>query len=141
VELALISPVMVLLVFGILDLGRAYRLHIQLENGAREGAAFAQLYPNQASCASKRDVEDRVIAEEPALSGTPGFAIAVFGEDSAGNMVPISGCDGNVGASGRRARVDVSATYAITTPLVASVVGSSIDLTGSAEVRIQGIGR
>lgn len=140
-ELALIAPVMVLLVMGVLDLGRAYQMDIRLENAAREGAAFAQLHPNDAFCESGSDIEARVVAEEPGVSATPGFSVRVFGENSSGDMVEVTGCDGEVVVSGGRVSVDVSATYTIMTPLVASAVGSSIDLTRSAEVRVQGIRR
>lgn len=139
-ELALIAPVMVLLVFGVLDLGRAYRLDIQLENAAREGAAFAQLLPNNAFCADpKLDVETRVLAEEPGLDDLPGFDIEVFGENSDGVVVQVDDCGAKRVGRGDRVRVDVSASYEITTPLVAAVVGSSLQMTRSAEIRVQGV--
>jgi hypothetical protein len=141
VELALIAPVMVLLVMGVLDLGRGYQMQIRLENAAREGGAFAQLHPNDVSCDTGPDVEARVVAEEPGVSATPGFSIRVFGENSSGDLVEVTGCGGDTVDSGRRVRVDVSGTYHIMTPLVASVVGSSIEVTGDAEVRVQGIRR
>lgn len=142
VELAFIAPVMVLLVFGVLDLGRAYRMQIRLESAAREGAALAQLNPEKLVCATEPDIESRLTAEEASLADTPGFAWDVYGENSAGDMVLLDKvCGGDVVASGGRVRVDVSAPYEIVTPLVASAVGSTIHLEGSAEVRVQGIQR
>lgn len=139
-EFALIAPVMVLIVFGVLDLGRAYRLDIQLENAAREGAAFAQVYPNDAFCATpKLDVESHVLAEEPGLDAVPGFEIEVSGTNSAGDVVSVDDCGGEQLDRGDRVRVDVSADYEIKTPLVAAVVGSSLRMTRSAEIRVQGI--
>lgn len=139
-ELALIAPVMVLLVMGVLDLGRAYRLQIRLENAAREGAALAQLHPENLVCASRPDIQSRLMAEEPGLSATPGFTWDVYGENSAGDMVRLDKvCGGEVVASGGRVRVDVAAQYQITTPLVANAVGSSIGISGSAEARVQGV--
>lgn len=137
-ELALIAPVMVMLVFGVLDLSRAYRLNIRLENAAREGAAFAQIFPNDVSCGTDPDIEDRVRAEEPTLASEPDFSIDVYGQDASGAFVAMSGCTGTTAASGERVRVVVGARYDIATPLVASVVGGSLGLEGHAEVRVQG---
>lgn len=137
-ELALIAPVMAILVFGVLDLSRAYRMNIRLENAAREGGAYAQIFPNDVSCGTGSDIEDRVRAEEPLLASTPGFQIEVLGQDDDGAFVPLTGCTGTQGEPGERVRVLVRARYDIMTPLVASAVGSSLTLTGDAEVRVQG---
>lgn len=138
VELALIAPVMVVLVMGVLDLGRAYRLNIRLENAAREGAAFAQVYPNDVTCGSAGSIHGHVEAEEPALKSTPGFQIVVLGQGAGGAFTPMTGCTGSVATPGERVRVNVSARYDIVTPLVAQAVGGSLTLVGSAEVRVQG---
>ena len=45
VELALILPVLLLLVVGALDIGRAFHMKIVLENAAREGAYFMVYNP------------------------------------------------------------------------------------------------
>lgn len=137
-ELALIAPVMVLLVMGVLDLGRAYRMNIRLENAAREGAAFAQIFPNDVSCGADGSIEDRVEIEEQALASTPGWVIRVLGQDATGTFVPMTGCAGTTASPGERVRVEVDARFDIMTPLVASVVGKSITLQGHAEVRVQG---
>lgn len=137
VELALIAPVMVLLVFGVLDLGRAYRTDIRLENAAREGAAFGQLFPNKVSCESTVDIDDRVRNEEPAVASLPGFSVAVFGFED-GVETEMSGCDGSVAQPGERISVEVSAEYHVVTPIVSQIVGEVIVMTGTAEVRVQG---
>lgn len=137
-ELALIAPVMVLLVMGVLDLGRAYRMNIRLENAAREGAAFAQIFPNDVSCGAGGSIRDRVEIEEPALSSTPGWTIRVLGQDATDTFVPMDGCTGTTASPGERVRVEVEARFDIMTPLVANVVGNSITLQGHAEVRVQG---
>lgn len=45
VELAVMMPVLVLILAGILDLGRAYMTLIALRDAAAEGAAYAALHP------------------------------------------------------------------------------------------------
>lgn len=135
-ELALIAPVLVLLVFGVIDLARGYRLQIQAENAAREGAAYAQVRPNDVVCASYPDITERVAAEESGLTSHPGFQLRVWGQDG-GGWEQITGCGGSVADAGERVRVDVNVTFDVMTPIVEQVVGGTIDLTGSAEVRVQ----
>lgn len=131
---------MALLVFGVLDLGRAYRMDIRLENAAREGAAFAQLHPNRAFCPDPQlDIESHVLAEDPGLSDAPGFAVEVHGEDDDGNTVKVDDCGGDALGRGDRVRVEVSAVYEIQTPLVSAAVGPSVQMTRSAEIRVQGV--
>lgn len=137
-ELALVLPVMALLVFGVLDLGRGYQMYLRVEAAAREGVAFAQIHPNDVDCASAPDIVGRVSAEEQRLAQRPGFRVMVHGQDDGGQFVPVTGCDGDIAESGERVRVEVTVTYDVMTPVVARVVGSEIDITGAAEARVQG---
>lgn len=137
-ELALIAPVMVMLVFGVLDLSRAYRMQIRLENAAREGAVYAQLHPNRVDCGSTDDITSRVLAEDAGISSMPGRTIEVQAEDTSGVWSPVTGCADADGAAGRGQRVGVSAQFEVLTPVVARVVGDTIRITGSADVEVQG---
>jgi len=62
VEFAFLVPILLLLIFGALDFGRAYFSWIILTNGAREGARVAAVGANEAA------VADRVAL---AVSGLP----------------------------------------------------------------------
>jgi Flp pilus assembly protein TadG len=135
VEFALLAPVMVLLVMGVVDLARGYKTQIRLENAAREGAAFAQIYPNDVTCGDKGTIVAHAMNEDPDMVGT----VRVFGEDANGDLtVPITGCGSDVVVSGERVLVEVSADFDVMTPMVESIVGSKINLTGSAEIEAQG---
>ena len=46
VEFALLLPVLVLIVFGVLDLGRAFHAAITITNAARVGARYGMVYPS-----------------------------------------------------------------------------------------------
>lgn len=137
-ELAFILPVMSVLVFGVLDLGRGYRMHLQVEAAAREGVAYAQIHPNDVDCAPGPDIIGRVSAEEAGLAQRPGFRVAVYGQDDSGAFVPVTGCGSDVAESGERVRVEVIVTYDVLTPMVERIVGSTITVTGAAEARVQG---
>lgn len=44
-ELAILLPVWLLLVIGMMDLGRAFHAYISIQNAAREGARYGALFP------------------------------------------------------------------------------------------------
>ncbi len=138
VELALIAPVMMLLVFGVLDLTRAYRMQIRLENAAREGAAFAENHPNDVDCAGDDDIQGHVMAEDDSLSSLTNFTIEVWTdtEGTSDMALPITGCGGTYGDRGDRVRVDVRSDFAVMTPMIQRIVGSTIEITGSAMVEV-----
>ena len=46
VELAVLFPLLMMLLMGLLDLGRAYYIMIALRDAAEEGATYAAIHPN-----------------------------------------------------------------------------------------------
>jgi Flp pilus assembly protein TadG len=54
VELALILPVVLLLVLGVIDLGMGFRTYITLTNAAREGARWVTVHPTDPNGALAR---------------------------------------------------------------------------------------
>lgn len=138
-ELAMIAPLLAVVVMGVVDLTRAHQLQIRLEDAAREGAAVAQLRPNDVQCPSDDDIAGRAGAEDDSLETEPGYAVSVLAESGAGDLVvPVTGCGGSTAQSGERVRVEVTARFVVVTPLVSNLVGESITLNGSAEVEVQG---
>ena len=74
-EFALVFPLLAMLVLGTIDVGRAFLTWNEAKNAAREGAAYAQLYPNRpvpaaGECADPENIRYHAQAE----SGTD-FAI------------------------------------------------------------------
>lgn len=49
VELALVMPVLLLLLFGAVDIGRAYYVGLEVANAAHAGAEFGSQYPSNAA--------------------------------------------------------------------------------------------
>lgn len=142
VELALIFPVMAFLVMGVLDLGRGYQLDIRLENAAREGAAYAQLFPNSVEgCTVRRSIEDRVLDDQPTLASATGYDVQVLLEGPAGTWTDLEDCDGTAAGPGDRVRVVVHATFDVLTPMVEQAVGHTIAMSGEAAVRVQAVAR
>ena len=134
-EFALLAPVMVLLVMGVVDLARGYQMQIRLENAAREGAAFAQTDPNDVTCGAFGNITDHAMGEDSGMTGT----VRVFGEDAVGDLtVPITGCGSDIAESGERVLVEVRQSFDVIVPMVERIVGDEIELTGAAEIEVQG---
>jgi len=49
IELAILLPLLLLISFGVLDLGRLYHAAITIANAAREGARYGTFYPSDMS--------------------------------------------------------------------------------------------
>jgi Flp pilus assembly protein TadG len=104
VEFALVLPVLLLIVFGIVDFGRALNAQIVLTGAAREGVRLAALGYSSAA------VQARVDAAAPDLSGV---TVTI-----AASCAPGAGPTAN-------AQVDVSYRFSFITPIgaVASFLG------------------
>ena len=72
VEMALTMPILILIVAGILDLGRAYFTFVALSDAAAEGAAYAAIHPTDTAQVINRAADSssglvvRVMATVPA---------------------------------------------------------------------------
>jgi Flp pilus assembly protein TadG len=117
VEFALLLPVLLLLVCGLIDFGRALNAQITLTQAAREGARLAAL--------GEPNVVSRTQAAATGLSGV---------------SVTVTACPGGTGstAAAADATVQVSYPFSFITPLSAiarlvggSGPGSSITLTAT----------
>ena len=104
VEFALLLPVLLLLVFGIIDFGRALNAQITLTQGAREGARLAAVgQPNvvgrtQAAAAGLNPVAVTVTACPPGAG--PGAEAAVTTSYVFSFVTPIGAIAGMFGGGG-----------------------------------------
>lgn len=133
-------PVLAAIVFGTIDLSRAYQLQIRLDGAVREGATHAQLAPNDVDCdGTDDDIVGRAAEAEPGLTDESGYGVTVLAEDASGNLtVPVTGCGGSTVGSGERVRVEVDADFAIFTPVIGGLVGDTIRMTGSNQIDVLG---
>lgn len=142
IEFALVLPLLAMVVFGIVDLSRAYELQNRLRNSAREGAAFAQYFPGQrlASCNTGRgdSIQEKATNEDDGVSSLRGFDVKAFRIRS-GTTTEYTTCQPNTSfLAGDQVRVEVSADYDVLTPLIGVITGrTNYTLTGKSEVRVQ----
>jgi Flp pilus assembly protein TadG len=75
VEFALVMPVLILLLVGILDTGRAINAYVTISNASREGARYAAFNPTAAPSAVKSSA---VLPHAQQLDPTDATGIRVF---------------------------------------------------------------
>jgi hypothetical protein len=114
-ELALVLPLLLTILFGALDLGRAFYTYIALTNAAREAARYAAV--NDAN-ASLSKVQNELEA--------PGGA-------------DISGCapdsltfSGSGGGRGNSYTVNVSCQFVFATPFLSAFLGNRFTINSTA---------
>lgn len=98
VEVALAMPVLILILVGILDLGRAYFTYVTIADAAAEGAAYGALHPG-----------DTVEILERAVDASNGLVVL------ASDMVTVTHSGLDVGSP---ITVTVVYDYQIITPIV-----------------------
>ena len=110
VEFALLLPVLLFIIFGLLDMGRAVYTYTVLASAAHEGARQAVIVDNTdqvvVNAALQRAVAVNLLASEVQIVGTrqPGTQVTVI----------------------------VSHPFAPVTPLISNVVGHSLALSAAA---------
>ena len=112
VEFALVLPILLTLVFGIVEFGRGYNVKVELTGSVREGARALALGKTPAE------------AKQAVIDAAPGLTPAL----SAGNITttacPAGGAEGNA---------TVSVAYSL--PLLTPLPGGAINLTASGVMR------
>jgi Flp pilus assembly protein TadG len=120
VEIAVTLPILLLVLMGILDLGRAYWTYITLSDAAAEGAAYAALNPTDTEQAIARaaDSSNGLIELDTAL------ITVTHSELSAGNPITVT----------------VEFEYVLWTPIMRDLVGETILMSSSQAQPIIGEG-
>ena len=115
VEFALILPILVILVFGIVQFGIAYNNYIALTHAAREGARLAAV--------NMDEIEGIAWFENRIKESAPSVSI---------ESITLSGQDGNIGDS-----VVVTVTGEVLNIEIPLVGSWPVQLTSTATLRIE----
>jgi Flp pilus assembly protein TadG len=131
VEFALILPILVLVLFGILDLGRAVYAYSTINNAAREAGRLAIVDQTAGHITAR--------ATEQAVSLAVGSGDVYVDFRAAATPETENSCDSDVGdpaVVGCLAVVRVSYSYTAATPLISQLVGT-IAMSGETRFRIE----
>ena len=129
VEFALLLPLLVLLIFGMIDFGRAINAQITITQAAREGARVLAL-PGGTTVEADGNAayQDRAIAAGTGL-GLQASGPLSFVTDQPDKATPSeTGCPSGSAATGDDAVVKVTYTFTFITP-VSAIFGSTKTLT------------
>lgn len=129
VEVALMTPFLLLLLIGVIDFGRAFYDSIELENAARAGAQYGAINPTDTAgmvTAAKNDANIDI----PSIAATATYGcMCSDGTSSSASCASTPSCS----SSTRQVNyVTVNTTYTYTTFLPWPGVPSSFALTGNA---------
>ena len=70
VEMALVLPLFILLIGGIVDVGRAFMVTAALSNAAREGTRYATVVGDPTTAANKTAIENRALQAANDMGGS-----------------------------------------------------------------------
>jgi Flp pilus assembly protein TadG len=135
IEFALLLPFLALLVFGTVDVGRAYLIHEQMKNAAREGAAFAQNNPlaqwddSSGSCTNPNNISYKANAENGGTALTIQVTVGstVYGPNTSGTGHLICDVLDSPPGPGTNVTVKTSKTFTPLTPFIKlATVSSSV---------------
>jgi len=117
VEFALILPVFLLLLLGMVDLSRVISANFVLDNAARSAARIGVISNDD------DDIETVINNATTTLNDSP---IVI-------NITP----DEDSRSSGDELSVEITYTVDIITPIVSNIIGGSIDISGKTIMRIE----
>jgi Flp pilus assembly protein TadG len=136
VEFALIMPILLLLVFGIIEFGYMLNRDMIVGNASRDGARAASLGDSYA------DIRAGIVAEL-AASGVPttvadGTTITIDCTKPDGLACNATSTTYDAAAvSGATAIIEVSYDHTLITPFISSILGDSMTLEQSTQMRVE----
>jgi Flp pilus assembly protein TadG len=117
VEFALILPILLLLVMGILQFGMMLNSYLSIENASREGARAGIIGR------SDTEIKNTVISTSPSL-------------DPNNVIVTITPTEANR-KSGETLTVKVTYNFILTVPIISSLFNNGIELNGQTSMRVE----
>ncbi|MED1468699.1 TadE/TadG family type IV pilus assembly protein [Bacillus salipaludis] len=115
VEFALVLPLLIILLFGIIDFGRILHVYLTIDQAGREAARAASIGKTKSE------------AEQVAID--------------AGKSIKLTNPNGTVtvstGSSGANATVTITYPITFLTPVIGSIVGSKLSLKDTTVMRVE----
>ena len=141
VEFALIVPMLLLIVFGILDFGYMLNRNTIVSNASRDGARTASLDGSYADICTtvKSELQDSGISVPTACTATTGSTIIKIDCKKVDNTAcnATSTTYDTLAVSGATAIVTITYTYTYITPLIGQLFGSTEVFTQTTQMRVE----
>jgi len=97
---------LLMLLAGVLDIGRAYYTYLSLRDAAAEGAAYGSIHPTDTA-----GIINRVVGESPS-------GVVNWGSATVTPTILVKSCEGG------GIQVQVQYNYTLLTPFIGAIVGS-----------------
>lgn len=124
VEFALAIPIFLVLLFGLVDIGRLVYVNNAISQAAREGARYGAVQGRSATAAARTDVRTHTIS---VLAAVPQPAVSVSCERAGASVGACRTNDVLV--------VSVSSPVAMFTPVIGQLVGT-VNVSSTAKVTV-----
>lgn len=131
VEFALLLPILVLIVFGVLELGRAFFAFIAISNAAREGARVFTFRPDVTTIANIQTAVTTEIGSSPLVDVSKIASIQI----ECGDPIAVVSSDSALKACPKEKPIRVTVTYNHNL-ILTLFFPSSLTLRRSAEMMV-----
>ncbi len=137
VEFALVFPLIILIVLGVFDFGRAILAANEVADAAREGARTAIVNQNTADIESRAAAQGTALGIPASCAGSgPGVCVTFLHSGSLSATPTPAAC--STLEVGCQAVVTVTYQYTPLTPVISNIVGS-INLTSTSAQSIESL--
>ena len=134
VEFALVIPVFILIVMGIVDLGRGIVFYNMLSDAAREGARIG-IIQTKTSAQMCAQAVDQVQA--PGVTSSSACSSIVDSTNKSFGTLTVYVHRGTTGLIGDPAKVQLWYSFQPITPIITVITGSAISLPAKAAMYIE----
>ncbi|MGH2466873.1 MAG: PKD domain-containing protein [Candidatus Limnocylindrales bacterium] len=134
VEFAIVLPVMLLLMLLAIDFGRLFFSYIQVNNAAREGAAYGAANPGDTAGITARADQE---TDAQSQRGESALVVSAACTDTAGATMACSDAPGGAGA-GNHLTVTAVERFTFLTPLIDTFFGNDLHMSASATSTVLG---
>lgn len=134
VELALMLVFILVLLAGVVDLGRMMYEYLTMRDAAQEGAGYGSIFPGYCNEIAARVMDNLPDANYSVSVAVNGLSCsAAYSADAAQaalNKNPINGC------AGKTLLIDVNHNFAVTMPLLGTFIGNNVPMHVGIDDRI-----
>jgi Flp pilus assembly protein TadG len=139
VEFTLVLPMLLLILLGAVDFGRVFFTYIDVNNAAREGAAYAALDPNNTNAITTHAQQETNAQAKTQEGGSVSLQVTVACSDASTGLtrtcqqaaLAVSGTDYHV-------TVTVTEQFQFFTPFIGTFFGNPFTLTASTTAPVFG---
>jgi Flp pilus assembly protein TadG len=125
-EMALAIPVLVLFMFGIIEMGRLFFAYVTVQYAAGKGARFAVTGAGEL----EGDRLERIVAEATQAASTLSDSVNVYVRSWNGSTATGGGVDNDPGDPCDLVEVEVRYTYQPVIPLISTFLPEELELRG-----------